>query len=150
MKPDNRRIISNGILLDHVSALLAEGKRVRIRARGGSMRPFICDRTDVIELVPPGDLRRGDIVLAGSGKDGYTLHRIIQLVGDSVVLAGDGNLYQEERFRRSDICGQAVGVIRNGKRHSLISRRSRLEARIWRGLLPMRRAMNILKRLINR
>lgn len=149
MNTTGSRTVPNEILLEQVSDLLALGKRVKLRANGHSMRPFIRHGVDEIELTSPTELRRGDIALALTGSHGYVLHRIVGLHGDTVVLAGDGNLYQEERCRRQDVLGKAVSAARNGKTRSLTSRRTRLAAGMWRRMLPLRRGLNIIKRLID-
>lgn len=127
-----RLSIANEVMLGEVCALLAEGKRVRIRAKGGSMRPLIRGDEDTLVLAPVTALRKGDVVLARIGGCGYVVHRIVGIDGDRVTLMGDGNLYRTEDCSRTDIYGKAVAVIRNGKERSLTSFRAMLHARIWR------------------
>lgn len=126
-----RRSIANEVMLGEVCALLAEGKRVKLRAKGGSMRPLIRGDEDTLVLAPVTALRKGDVVLARIG-GGYVVHRIVGIDGDRITLMGDGNLYRTEECSRTDIYGKAVTVIRNGKERSLTSFRAMLHARLWR------------------
>lgn len=127
-----RHPIANDVLLAEVCAALAAGKQVRLRVKGHSMRPLIRGDADTLVLVPPGVLRKGDVVLARIGGDRYVVHRIVGIDGDSITLKGDGNLYRTEECRRKDISGKAVAVIRNGKQRSLTSFGAMLHAHLWR------------------
>lgn len=124
--------IANDVLLAEVCAALAAGKQVRLRVKGHSMRPLIRGDADTLVLVPPGVLRKGDVVLARIGGDRYVVHRIVGIDGDSITMKGDGNLYRTEECRRKDISGKAMAVIRNGKQRSLTSFGAMLHARLWR------------------
>lgn len=119
-------------MLGEVCALLAEGKRVRFRAKGGSMRPLIRGDEDLLVLAPFTALQKGDVVLARTGGGGYVVHRITGISGDRITLMGDNNLRYTEECSRTDIYGKAVAVIRNGRERSLTSFRSMLYARLWR------------------
>ena len=61
---NERRIISNEVLLGEVCQMLSQGKRVKLRAKGNSMRPFIVGDEDLLVLAPPTQLRKYDVVLA--------------------------------------------------------------------------------------
>ena len=127
------RTIANEELLDEVSRRLAEGKRVKLRAKGDSMRPFIRGGEDIIVLAPPPEHpRRGDIVLARCADDRrWVIHRVVGEKDGMIVLAGDGNLYGKELCRRDEVYGMAVAVISRGKERSL---RGGWEWRVWRGV----------------
>lgn len=133
-----RRSIANEVMLGEVCALLAEGKRVKLRAKGGSMRPLIRGEEDTMVLAPVTALQKGDVVLARIG-GGYVVHRIVAIRGDRIILMGDSNLYRTEECSRTDISGKAVAVIRNGKKKSLASFRAMLYVRLWRWMLTFRR-----------
>lgn len=136
---NERHAIPNALLLGEVCALLADGRKVKLRAKGGSMRPFIRGDEDILVLGPPTRLRRGDVVLARRGADEYVLHRIVRMTAGRIVLAGDANLYQREECRPEDICGKAETLVRNGRQYRLTSPSARLCACLWYSLLPFRR-----------
>lgn len=129
-----RHPIANDVLLAEVCAALAAGKQVRLRAKGHSMRPLIGGDSDTLVLVPVKGLREGDVVLARVSDGSYVVHRIVGMRGDRITLMGDANLYRTEECRRKDICGKAVGVIRDGKQRSLTSFGTKLRIRLWRWL----------------
>ena len=140
------RTIANDQLLGEVCTLLAAGKKVKIRAKGDSMRPFIHGDKDALLLAPVEALHTGDIVLARISEGRYILHRIIAISGDQITLMGDGNLFKTEHCNISDIYGIAVTAIRHGEERSLVSFKSRLYAKAWHMLLPIRQIFNFSKR----
>ncbi|MBD5356916.1 MAG: hypothetical protein HDR88_07940 [Bacteroides sp.] len=143
-----RRIIDNDLLLGEICDLLSEGKKVKLRAKGNSMMPFIRGNEDILMIAPPDKLHKGDVVLARISGKRYVVHRIIRITGNLVKLMGDGNLYESEECSRADIFGSVESVIHNGNRHNLRSSRARLCAVAWRFLLPLRRVKGKISRLI--
>lgn len=139
--------IANHELLGDVCALLAEGKRVKIRAKGNSMRPFIRGG-DIIVLAPtPEQLRKGDIVLARLDERNYVVHRIVGIDSDRLILAGDANLFGRETCHTSQVGGIAVATLRRDRKRSLITIGSRIAAFGWLSLRPLRR---LRQRVIDR
>ncbi|ULT28290.1 S24/S26 family peptidase [Sphingobacterium sp. E70] len=76
-KDNKTRIISNVLYFAEVQRMLDDGKEVRIRIKGGSMRPFIHDGDSVILQTYYGEpLQLGSNVLAKhEGK--YVFHRYV-------------------------------------------------------------------------
>lgn len=144
-----RLVIANEVLLGKVCELLSEGKKVILRAKGNSMRPFILGGEDTIIIEQTTSIRRGDIVLARIDRK-FILHRIIRIDGDRIILAGDANLYGREVCCRADICGKAISIIRRGRKKSLTSHTSRIQAFCWRSLLPCRRIIVLAKSCIRK
>lgn len=136
---NERRVISNRIILAEVCRILSEGKRVKLRPKGESMRPFIQGVEDVVEIEPPGRIRRYDVVIARIPEQGFVIHRVVGISEERVILAGDGNLYRREVCRRDDIAGVVRSLIRADREISLTGFKSRLCAKVWLSLLPFRR-----------
>lgn len=136
---NDAKTIDNETLLGEIRTLLSQGKRVKLRAKGDSMWPFIHGIEDTLLLAPAENLRKGDVVLARIDGERFVVHRIIQMTGDSITLMGDGNLYQTEECSRSDIYGTVENIIRGGKEHHIKAPDARLRATVWRYLLPLRR-----------
>lgn len=103
-------IVSNDTFFEEVIALLREGKKVTVPAKGESMLPFIVGGVDSVVLEgvdggsPTGTVLRtanvGDVVLFRA--DGrFILHRIIYKDNDKALceIQGDGIL------RAKDLCG---------------------------------------------
>ena len=130
-------------LMPEVGRLIREGKTVVLPVRGNSMRPFIQNGNDCVELHPlPPVLRKGDVVLARTSKGYYVLHRVIAISPDLLTLEGDGNIGLRETCRPSDVLARAEWVIDAHKeRHSLLDRRARIKWRMWYMLRPLRRVL---------
>ncbi|WP_104384618.1 S24 family peptidase [Sphingobacterium sp. HMA12] len=102
------RIISNELYFTEVQHMLNEGKEIRIRIKGDSMRPFIQDGDSVLLLAYRGGaLQPGSNLLARhQGK--YVFHRYVGRKKGQVVLAGDGNLVLREYINPADIIAVAL------------------------------------------
>ncbi|MDE5813282.1 MAG: S24/S26 family peptidase [Muribaculaceae bacterium] len=136
---NDTRSIDNEILLGEICLHLSQGKRVKFRAKGNSMRPFIQGNEDILLLSPSDSLHKDDIVLACIDGKRYVIHRIIGIRGDKITLMGDGNLYGTEKCSRSDIFGTVVRIVHKGKEYNMTSLYASLSAKIWRFVLPIRR-----------
>ena len=130
-------------LMPEVGRLIREGKTVVLPVRGNSMRPFIQNGNDCVELHPlPPVLRKGDVVLARTSKGYYVLHRVTAISPDLLTLEGDGNIGLRETCRPSDVLARAEWVIDAHKeRHSLLDRRARIKWGMWYMLRPLRRVL---------
>ena len=130
-------------LMPEVGRLIREGKTVVLPVRGNSMRPFIQNGNDCVELHPlPPVLRKGDVVLARTSKGYYVLHRVTAISPDLLTLEGDGNISLRETCRPSDVLARAEWVIDAHKeRHSLLDKRARIKWRMWYMLRPLRRVL---------
>lgn len=130
-------------LMPEVGRLIREGKTVVLPVRGNSMRPFIQNGNDCVELHPlPPVLRKGDVVLARTSKGYYVLHRVTAISPDLLTLEGDGNISLRETCRPSDVLARAEWVIDAHKeRHSLLDRRARIKWKMWYILRPLRRVL---------
>ena len=130
-------------LRPEVGRLIREGKTVVVPVRGNSMRPFIQNGNNCVELHPlPPVLRKGDVVLARTSKGYYVLHRVTAISPDLLTLEGDGNISLRETCRPSDVLARAEWVIDAHKeRHSLLDRRARIKWRMWYMLRPLRRVL---------
>ena len=141
-KPSNvtETSVSNELFFSGVEQLLAEGKSVRIKAKGRSMEPFIRDGRDEIVLAAGIQARKGCIILARTGES-IVLHRVINIEGNAVTLMGDGNLYKTESCLREDIIAVATRIVRRGKEIDPECFMERFKARIWMIARPLRRPL---------
>lgn len=102
------RIIANEDYFAEVQRMLGQGKEVRIRIKGGSMRPFIEDGdTVVLQAYQGGPLALGSNVLA-KDRDKYVFHRFVGKKNGQFVLAGDGNLVLREYVDKTAIVATAI------------------------------------------
>jgi Peptidase S24-like len=88
--------------------LLASGHRARFRAMGDSMYPAIRNG-DAVEIAPCelSDIRRGDIVLASIAR-GLTLHRVVRISPEGVVMRGDNAWRADPPFGSEELLGRVV------------------------------------------
>ncbi|UQA75576.1 S24/S26 family peptidase [Sphingobacterium siyangense] len=106
--PENKheneiRVISNEDYFAEVQRILREGKEVRIRVKGNSMRPFIQDGDTVLLRAYSGPpLPLGSNILAKEN-DKFVFHRFVGKKNGQYILAGDGNLVLREYIAETDI-----------------------------------------------
>ncbi|MBR4501442.1 MAG: hypothetical protein IKP22_06065 [Clostridia bacterium] len=83
---------------------------------GYSMLPLLRQRRDLIEIRAKGTGRckKYDVVLYKRGNM-YILHRIVRVLPDGYIIAGDHNTFVERDITDADILGVMTRVIRNGK-----------------------------------
>lgn len=147
--------LANDMLLPEVGRLVAEGNEVVLRAKGNSMLPFIRNERDSIVMSAPKEPFVGEIVLAEVAPGRFVMHRIVSIDGDRITMMGDGNIRGTESFDRKHILAHVSKIIRcrkDGGESSRIDcespRHLRL-ARLWGRLLPLRRWLLALRRIIS-
>ena len=126
---------------------------------GGSMLPLLRQRRDVIEIRKkgPGRCQKYDVVLYKRG-DQYILHRILKVMPEGYIIAGDNNTFVETDIRDENILGVMVRVIRNGKSITMDDWKYRLYVHLWCDCYPARmlllrvkrKAYGVLQRIKNR
>ena len=113
-----------------IEEVLATGNAARFLARGDSMHPSIGSGDLLeVELVDPGAIRRGDVVLARLSR-GLTAHRVVRIMRDGTFITrGDNAPGNDEPFTAQAI----VGRVRAPRR--------------WPGWFAVRRRLRALYRL---
>ena len=116
---------------------------------GHSMMPLLRERRDIIEIRKkgPGRCRKYDVVLYRRGEK-YILHRILRVLPEGYLIAGDNNAFVERDITDEKIIGVLVRVIRNsgkGKRREITPENKgyRFYVHLWSDLYPIR--MGILR-----
>lgn len=142
-------IINNEAFFANVLEVLGRGQSVTIPVKGFSMLPFIRGEKDLVVLRKPDrPYREGDIVLFRCGGR-YVMHRIISIGEDKVVIRGDGVPKNTETVTPSDIFGLVTEILRGGKRSvDPESPRERRRVRLWQSLLPVRRYLLLIYRML--
>lgn len=144
----SEKIVPNRPYFQEVVRLLAEDKHVRIPVKGKSMHPFLKQGELVVLAKFTGEnIALGSVVL-GRYRDGVVLHRLIGRGAGCVILAGDGNLVQNEQINIEDILAIAISATQSSGRVELGTPRSRLKGLAWYYLRPVRRIYVKMKRLI--
>ncbi len=154
--------LNNAEFLPYVCTLVQEGHQVAIRAKGNSMRPFLESNRDTAVLSRATAYRQGDVVLAEIEPGHYVLHRIDQIrdahgqrikaaCNDpeaQVTLRGDGNPRGTESCRLQDLRATCSQFVRKGKTWNTRSHLWKVYSYLWPLLLPVRRYLLALYRLL--
>jgi hypothetical protein len=109
--------LSGPALVQLLRAVLGKGVRVRFRAKGFSMSPFIKNE-DVVTLSPLKDASPsvGDVIaFVTQGTDKLCVHRVVGKKGDLWVAKGDNSSEADESVPIESILGFATRVERDGK-----------------------------------
>ncbi len=112
-----KKNIPNLSLFELVEESIAKGLEVKLRVRGNSMSPLLVDGVDIVTLRPflPEKLVKGDIIFFRY-KEGYVLHRIVEIDNTKVVTKGDA-MDKKEIIKISDV----IAIAQVPKRGYLLS-----------------------------
>lgn len=132
-----------GIIIEKINT---NGK-VIIKVTGNSMYPFYIDKeTEVVLVKPPKILHRKDVVLYKNPDGIWSLHRIIKVKKDCLLICGDA-LLKIEHISQDSIVAIVKEHYHNNK---LISNKlsHRIKVSLWLLFKPFRRyLLAILRKL---
>ncbi len=116
---------------------------------GYSMLPLLRQRRDIIEIrkKEPGRCRKYDVVLYKRGEK-YILHRILQVLPDGYLIAGDHNTFVETDVTDDMILGVMKRVIRDGKDIYVDDPKYLFYVHLWCDFYPVRMAILRVKRRV--
>ena len=111
---------------------------------GYSMMPLLRQKRDVIEIQKNENERckKYDVVLYKRG-DKYILHRILKVLPNGYIIAGDHNTFLERDVTDDMILGVMTRVVRDGKAISVDDFWYKAYVHLWCDVYPVR--MGILK-----
>ena len=139
----------NEAFLPQVVALIKDGHKVTLLARGNSMRPFIEDGRDKLVFAKVDRLSVGDVILAELTEGVFVCHRIEKIDNGIITMRGDGNVTGTEVFPRDRVCAKLVEINRLGKIYNLSASRAwKIYSALWPRLLPARRYLLAFYRLL--
>jgi hypothetical protein len=124
--------------VDELAAdLLRRGSPLRIKARGGSMTPFVRDG-DVALVAPTAgrEVGIGDVICYETPSGKLFLHRVIARDRDRVVAKGDALTFVEA-VDRTRLLGTVVAVERAGTVKRFDTRIARWRNRVIAALSPL-------------
>ena len=106
---------------------------------GYSMTPLLRQKRDIIEIHQRKTERskKYDVVLYKRG-DKYILHRILKVLPDGYLIAGDHCVTVERDVKDENILGVMTSVIRNGKVVTTDNIWYKLYVHIWCDVYPIR------------
>ncbi|HZJ81030.1 MAG TPA: S24/S26 family peptidase [Dysgonamonadaceae bacterium] len=135
------KIIQNSLFFEEIASRIADGERVRMRAKGNSMLPLIRDSKDEVVLEKPTDhsFQKGRLLLVQLADKRYLLHRVKKIDNSHIVLHGDGNLAIVESCTTHHVIAEATMVIRDGKEIKVGSVKWNMYRYLWPNNLFLRR-----------
>jgi signal peptidase I len=116
---------------------LRRGSRLRLRARGGSMLPFLRDG-DLLVVRPAAaaEVGVGDVICYVPPSGGLCLHRVIAREDRGFVTRGDALAYVEI-VPAAAVLGLVIGRERRGRRVALDTPAARRRARLVVAVAPV-------------
>lgn len=140
-------ILPNQTFFELAERMLRQGKEVKMRVKGQSMRPFLLNGEEVT-IVPVSDsneLREGIIILAKTGNGTTVLHRIHEVHHCFIIMKGDGNINQTEPVLPTDVLGIVSSIHRHGKEISPYTLPRRMGVWLWRNRLIRRVGLRLYR-----
>ena len=116
---------------------LRRGNPLRLRARGGSMLPFLLDG-DVVVVRPAAvaEIRIGDVICYEPPSGGLCLHRVIGREERGFVTRGDALAYVDT-VPDVALLGVVIARERHGRRTALDTSRARRRGRVIVAVAPV-------------
>ena len=143
-----------------IQEIIKDGSKTVITVTGNSMRPFLRENVDSVELSKAdfNKIFRGDIVLVHRDFGAYVLHRVIRKKKNCFYMVGDNQQWVEGPLRPDQIVAVATAVFRGEKRTDCKNVFLKVLVNAWLGLLPFRPIVRkllhyphaIVRRIINK
>ena len=135
--------------IDTPEKMLSEWGYIVYTIKGTSMMPLLRQYRDIIEIRPKGEHRckKYDVVLYKRGKN-YILHRVLRVLPDGYIIAGDHNTFLEYDIKDEHIIGVMVRMIRDGKEISMTDKKYRLYVHLWCDFYPVRMGLLRIRRFL--
>lgn len=116
---------------------------------GISMLPLLRQKRDIIEIRKVENKRcnKYDVVLYKRGGT-YILHRILKVLPDGYIIAGDNNTFIETDIKDGNILGVMTRVIRNGKSITQDNPIYKIYVHLWCDFYPVRMLILRIKTFI--
>ena len=113
-----RKTVPMKELAEVIKLQLNNGGKATLAVTGNSMLPMLVSRRDSVVLVPPGNEKKGDVVLYQRLSGQYVLHRIIEETETGYIICGD-NQAMREPVKKEQTVAVMESFVRNGKHYSL-------------------------------
>lgn len=128
--------------------ILRSGNRLRFRAKGVSMMPFVRDG-ELLVIQPTSNVRFGDIVLCRTADERVIVHRVVSVGNGGILTQGDACRQPDSIVTEEDVLGRVVAVERGKRVQNLDEGLQRWLGVLWITLSPISRiAYRILADLL--
>ncbi len=105
-------------LLPILDTVLSDGGEVSFTPNGNSMRPLLISGRDTITLKRFNrHLKKYALPLYRRENGQFVLHRVVGENNDGYIMRGDNQLDKEYGIKQSQIIGEVVAYVRDGKAH---------------------------------
>lgn len=102
-----------------VRQMLSDNSEAYVRVTGNSMWPLLRHLKDSVVIVPPDNLRKGDIVLFDRCNGRYALHRAVQLKKTGFTMSGDNQPHVEYSLPYDQVVGKVTRIRRGDTEYSV-------------------------------
>lgn len=135
--------------IDTPEKMLSEWGYIVYTIKGTSMMPLLRQYRDIVEIRPKGEHRckKYDVVLYKRGEN-YILHRVLRVLSDGYIIAGDHNTFLEYDIKDEHIIGVMVRMIRDGKEISMTDKKYRSYVHLWCDFYPVRMGLLRIRRFL--
>jgi signal peptidase I len=135
--PSVRNVMKTHPANELAAEVLRQGGSLRIKARGGSMLPFLREG-DVALVVPAAgmEIGVGDVICYETAPGRLFVHRVIERKRDRFVAKGDA-LRVTDVLERRQLVGKVVAIERRGRLTRLDTRASQWSSRAVALLSPL-------------
>lgn len=141
--------LSSEQFLALVQSCLEKSGSFEFSPHGGSMLPTVREG-DSVKLVPPGDIRKYDVILYRRPGGKAVLHRVIACKGEKLVTRGDAQWLPEFNVRKESVVALAPSFTRDGKTVPLGGSPAIVMRNAYNGVRRFfHRAVNKIKRTVS-
>ncbi len=109
-----KHILSQQAMAEAVATAVAGGGSFLLTVTGGSMVPALLHEKSQVELVAPGEIAKGQIVLVRRDNGSLVLHRVVGRQGDTLTINGDAQRWTEQA-QVSQVLAVVRRICRKGK-----------------------------------
>ncbi len=120
-----------------VTQSVREGGKFILTVTGSSMAPTLLHGRSQVELVAPGKVKPGQILLARRGNGALVLHRLIRREGEKLILNGDAQAWTE-RVAADRVLAKVSRICRKGRWYRAGTLADRAYCALWGVTRPLR------------
>ncbi|MBQ8360290.1 MAG: hypothetical protein IJX37_10395 [Oscillospiraceae bacterium] len=136
-------------LAEVIRLQLDNGGRANLTVTGNSMYPMLLGRRDSVTLIPPANLKKGDVILFQRESGAYILHRIIGITAQGYICSGDNQAIREP-VSPERVVAVVDSFVRKGKCHTVKTGFYRFYSAVWVGMFGLRPVYLVCWRYLGR